>query len=136
MSEEQLIIREGFFQGSRTRTLDADKNPTSDWGGWHFASANGSGYFSYLYSRKFVKDKIMEYPVYSTEGQPKRPPELQGRNPHQYGTIAYKEFNEKSGKWYEEVYRVWHDNRPIIGYRQTETRNIPGKQVISMEDAK
>ena len=137
-----VLVREGYLSASRRRKLDADKNPIGEWSDWSFASATGSGYYSYLFSSagktgRSQKElsKVTQHPMYSNDGQPERPAEIHYQLRPAYNAPEYAAFQEKVDA-FQNLYKSWHDARPITGYNEQEHRAIPGKMVMDSEDAR
>lgn len=109
----------GWAVRSRYRRLDANGNPETEWSSWRYRSASRStNPYVYQKGKHCAQTGIKESVIYSMAGQPARDYNLR------YGTPEYN-------AWLEE-YRLWSDNRPIVGYNQHEIQVVPAKIVVEV----
>lgn len=112
-------VFDGWVVRTRSRKLDADKNPISDWHTSYRSASRSCNPYVYQKGRHYSKNQVRENIIYDNSGAPHR------HNDARYGTPEYNE-------WYAD-YLKWSDARPIVGYWQYETRVLPAKIVVEAE---
>ena len=124
-----VITREGYLAGYRRRKCDLDKNPIEDWSEWHFRSANGSGYFSYVYSGPgkagFSKDKT-ERKAYNVIKDYEYAPRPEYPTGFRYGSPEYMQYELDVEKWRKGI--------PVIGYIEVHYKAVPARIVVDEEE--